>query len=90
MQLRLVTGQLVLELLEFALRGGAPPPIVDDGISKHTIKPGDRRLAIVDLLELGGAACEGLLQDVFGQRAISEPPLQEAQKLMAFRYQALE
>jgi hypothetical protein len=88
MQLRLILVELIGQSCERTVCHSTPALLIDDGVAQHAIKPSHRRLVVVDSFGLGDATREGFLQDVFGQRAITDPLLQKPQELVTFSDEA--
>ena len=58
-----------------------PPVVVDEGVAKNAVEPGDGALVVAQLGGMLETACECGLEQVLGDGAASHPALQERKKL---------
>jgi hypothetical protein len=72
--------KLACECLQAARRGPAPPQPVDGRISQHAVEPWNDALVDGRLTRVIDDSRKGVLQDVLGQLAIADSPLEVSQE----------
>ena len=85
-----VAGSLELggELVEAAVRDGLTTLVVDHDIPKHPIEPPDHR--VPNLIAPVKASDEGLLDDLFGDGAVANAPLDISEERAVASYQLVD
>ncbi len=70
--------------------GGSAAIRIDDGVAQDTVEPGDGRLVVAQGITVAKSAHVGGLEDVFGERAVVDAALDEAEELGAEFEQRVE